>query len=234
MISPETAPFPSFFAVYLRVVEFVAEGEVVRPQIHEPVVLPELRRRHALDADQRAHPLLHGLHVRGHEVEVLAALIPRVEVDEGDVGLRSGGPGHLDHVLQVLVGHLVHADVGAGGAEAAVHRGVRVPVRARVRDVDAEVGPLEHPHLAHLGTLGGPLAVPVRLDRDAHRILGPVPLVADEILRAALEQPVRRIEGEILLYRDVHPDVLSRTGKDQLEAGPEPGPDAGHLPGVLF
>ena len=81
MISPEFRPLPIFFAQYsmaskkallahrrglaraeprevLGVVELVAKREMVRAQIHEPVVLPEVFGGHHLDTHEGADSFL--------------------------------------------------------------------------------------------------------------------------------------------------------------------------------
>src|SRR5579884_3044653 len=89
MISPEQAPLPSFFAgtelcKILRVLEFVAEAEVVRPKVDQPVVLPEVAAGRQLDPDQRPDLRLRGLDIRRGPVEIAVGLIPGVEMHKRD------------------------------------------------------------------------------------------------------------------------------------------------------
>ncbi len=265
MISPETAPLPSFLAVYSsaaknvpcpsephlpgqylakysRVVELVAEREVVGPELDEPVVLPEVvgeHRRH-LDADEAADLFADRLDVRRGEVEpvragrlgLVLALVARVEVDERRARFGPCRLRDLDDVLDLLARHLDLADVEARGAELAVTIVAGVPEPARLGDVHPEIGPLEHADRRHRRAARRLPAVPRRLTGQPHRVRRVVPAVDDGVGPVLLAQEERRVDREALFDRDVAPDVLEIAGYHQLETRAESRADAVEPAGV--
>jgi hypothetical protein len=113
MISPDLA-LPQLLAVYsqrrrrafayefflagadigenLRIVQFVAEREMVHAAVDEPVVLGELLlgRGDGLQAHENAHALLERLDVGGRHVEAPALLPAGIEMAESDAVLGLG------------------------------------------------------------------------------------------------------------------------------------------------
>ena len=154
----------------LRVMELVAEAEVVSAQINQAVVLPEVEGGNQLQTHQRAHARLHGLHVGRRFVQVPIGLVAGIEMHKRDAGFLFRRAHYFHDVLDVFRGHLIHTHIQSRGTELAVERWRVMPEAARVGYVDAEVSPLQYPHLVHGGAPRGRARVPRGLGRNAHRV----------------------------------------------------------------
>ena len=213
----------------LRVLELVAEGEVVRARLDQRVVLGEHAARHRvrLDADEPSDLLADRPHeglalpqaVDRLEPIDLLEVIARVQVREDRARLVARGAGDLDDVLDSLAGLLADADVLSGRAELAGL--VARPVEAGVGHVDAEIVALENADAGHrdAGRRRPPVPGGLLRKSDAVRVLRPS--VEDDVARRSLHELERRPLGELLDDRHVDPDRLARARNHQLQARTE-------------
>lgn len=216
----------------LRVLELIAEGEVVGARLDERVVLTELPPRygHGLNADEAAHlpaqradeRLALPEAVDRLEAVHLLEMVAGIEVSEDRARFLPGSPRHLDHLFDLLARLLRHTDVSPGRAELAGAGGRGRPVEAGVGDVDAEAVALEDPDAGHGNPGRSRARIPGRLLRNPHRVATPRRIIRNVVAGGPLasrngEAAAKASSTGTLIQIDLRP-------AGRMTSSPDPSP----------